>query len=591
VTINRPPRLRSCTAHVTNGMDIRTHTEPLPTAAHGDVMTESQADVAVVGGGPADCTRRWSWPGRAEGRTARRVRRPGRPVLQAPGRATHRCLRRLPPARHRADPQVRSAGVVCRTAPWSGAPRTRAAPSSPRRPHGRPRPGSHPGDVGRDRRVRTLPALPGWTLPGVVTPGFALHLATMDRVPVGSRVVLAGTGPFLLPVACALLEVGARIEALVELNHPYRPRPSVIGGALRQPARLARRPAICSPSPARRTGRTGRPRARRVRRHPGHRRGHRPRGRQRTAVGDRRAVRGLRLPPSTELPRLLGCRTEADATGTEQLPVVDADGATSVDGLRRGDGAGIAGVHAAGVRGQLAPTRSCAVWHPTAPPYGGRPSPPGPPWTVSRHWPTGSTPCRHGRHPRHHPGRRCEGVSAGEIRQAAASGWNDLHGTKAATRAGMGPCRDANAATSSLRWPGGARRSASRPGCRYGRCPWPRRSKGRRSRDPARRRRHRRRILGASAAFHLAERGYRSWCWSAAPHREGSGTTAGNLHIQASTPAAQARRSRSTAPACCRCNGGRPTTGRRSRNGSARTWSCGAAVASWSPKPPPRKRS
>jgi bacterioferritin-associated ferredoxin len=36
---------------------------------------------------------------------------------------------------------------------------------------------------------------------------------------------------------------------------------------------------------------------------------------------------------------------------------------------------------------------------------------------------------------------RCEGVSAGEIRQAAATGWNDLHGTKAATRAGMGPCQ------------------------------------------------------------------------------------------------------------------------------------------------------
>lgn len=36
---------------------------------------------------------------------------------------------------------------------------------------------------------------------------------------------------------------------------------------------------------------------------------------------------------------------------------------------------------------------------------------------------------------------RCEGVTAGEIRQAVATGWNDLHGTKAATRAGMGPCQ------------------------------------------------------------------------------------------------------------------------------------------------------
>jgi len=35
VTINGRPGTRSCTAHVTDGMDIRTHTEPLPTAAHG----------------------------------------------------------------------------------------------------------------------------------------------------------------------------------------------------------------------------------------------------------------------------------------------------------------------------------------------------------------------------------------------------------------------------------------------------------------------------------------------------------------------------------------------------------------------------
>jgi predicted molibdopterin-dependent oxidoreductase YjgC len=35
VTINDRPGSRSCTAHVTEGMDIRTHTELPPTAAHG----------------------------------------------------------------------------------------------------------------------------------------------------------------------------------------------------------------------------------------------------------------------------------------------------------------------------------------------------------------------------------------------------------------------------------------------------------------------------------------------------------------------------------------------------------------------------
>ena len=50
---------------------------------------------------------------------------------------------------------------------------------------------------------------PGWTLPGACTPGLALHLAAVDRVTVGRSVLVAGTGPFLLPAACALLEAGA----------------------------------------------------------------------------------------------------------------------------------------------------------------------------------------------------------------------------------------------------------------------------------------------------------------------------------------------------------------------------------------------
>jgi len=155
---------------------------------------------------------------------------------------------------------------------------------------------------------------------------------------------------------------------------------------------------------------------------------------------------GFGFRPSTELPRLLGCRTQPDRTGTEQLPVVDADGATSVDGLYvAGDCAGIAGVHAAGVRGQLA---ARAILRRLAP---GR-TPvrvaglrrraraldrfaaladrlyPLPAEAVAD-IPDATQVCR------------CEGVTAGEIRQAVATGWNDLHGAKAATRAGMGPCQ------------------------------------------------------------------------------------------------------------------------------------------------------
>src|SRR5690606_5712631 len=47
---------------------------------------------------------------------------------------------------------------------------------------------------------RTLP-FPGWDLPGVVTAGAAQALAKGERVAIGRRVLVAGSGPFLLPVA------------------------------------------------------------------------------------------------------------------------------------------------------------------------------------------------------------------------------------------------------------------------------------------------------------------------------------------------------------------------------------------------------
>jgi D-hydroxyproline dehydrogenase subunit alpha len=64
---------------------------------------------------------------------------------------------------------------------------------------------------------RVLP-FPGWTLPGVYTAGAAQALAKGERVVVGDRVVVAGTGPFLLPVAGSLLEAGSRVLAVLEAN-------------------------------------------------------------------------------------------------------------------------------------------------------------------------------------------------------------------------------------------------------------------------------------------------------------------------------------------------------------------------------------
>lgn len=81
---------------------------------------------------------------------------------------------------------------------------------------------------------RVLP-FPGWELPGVFTAGAAQALAKGERVVIGDRVVVAGTGPFLLPVAASLLEAGSRVLAVLEANTPS----TVARGWTRHPWQLA----------------------------------------------------------------------------------------------------------------------------------------------------------------------------------------------------------------------------------------------------------------------------------------------------------------------------------------------------------------
>ncbi|MCP3798199.1 NAD(P)/FAD-dependent oxidoreductase [Allokutzneria sp. A3M-2-11 16] len=68
---------------------------------------------------------------------------------------------------------------------------------------------------------RAIP-FPGWDLPGVYTAGAAQALAKSQRLAVGKRVLVAGTGPFLLPVAESLVDVGSQVLGVLEANSPTR---------------------------------------------------------------------------------------------------------------------------------------------------------------------------------------------------------------------------------------------------------------------------------------------------------------------------------------------------------------------------------
>lgn len=81
---------------------------------------------------------------------------------------------------------------------------------------------------------RVLP-FPGWDLPGVYTAGAAQALAKGERLVVGDQVVIAGSGPFLLPVAESLLEAGSRVVEVLEAN----PAGTVLRGWGRRPWELA----------------------------------------------------------------------------------------------------------------------------------------------------------------------------------------------------------------------------------------------------------------------------------------------------------------------------------------------------------------
>lgn len=296
---------------------------------------------------------------------------------------------------------------------------------------------------------RVLP-FPGWQLPGVTTPGFAQHLAG-EGVAVGGRVVVGGSGPFLLPVACALLRVGVDVIGVAEAGHPYRPSARSLA-AVQFPARmrelagyaatLARHRVpvwqgrIVMAAAADERGRVGSVTLAQT---------SAPTVAVATHEADAVCV-GFGFRPQLELPLLLGCAVRPDSISGDLVPVVDEQWRSSrADVWIVGEAARVAGVHAALAAGEHAAEsilrngahsggsrmlrrrnrRTAHFAQLTAATY---PAPAALARTLTSRLPGSTQVCR------------CEGIDASAIR-AAAEQTTNRGALKARTRAGMGPCQ------------------------------------------------------------------------------------------------------------------------------------------------------
>ncbi len=194
-------------------------------------------------------------------------------------------------------------------------------------------------------RERFLP-FPGWTLPGVVGIGGAQALLKSGCSFAGKRVVIAGSGPLLLPVAAALVSHGAKVILVAE----QAPRNDVVRFALG----LWRRPAALLQAARYRAGFLRVPyalgmwvtAARGVDRL------------EEVTLTDGRVERTIAcdvlcaahgLVPNTELARLIGCAVVDGAV------VVNEQQETSIPGVfAAGEAVGVGGVDLATVEGEIA---------------------------------------------------------------------------------------------------------------------------------------------------------------------------------------------------------------------------------------------
>jgi D-hydroxyproline dehydrogenase subunit alpha len=296
-------------------------------------------------------------------------------------------------------------------------------------------------------------AFPGWDLPGVMTPGGAQTLVKTQQVLPGARIVLAGSGPFLMPVATTLIEAGANIVGIYEATRPrewarHSPRLwghwARMGEALRywRTMSKARVPIRFGHIVVRAEGNEVLERVVLMK-----------------CDGEGRAIAGTErveevdtlcasygFVPSVQLTRMLGCEHRHEASKGGWVPVHDESMQTTVPGVFvAGEVAGIGGAHAAMAEGELAGLAASAA--------------------LGRSVPDVRLAAARRAQAQHRAFAalvsdvfaikphvdacitddtlvcRCEEVTAGEVRAAAQAWGANVNFVKGVTRCGMGYCQ------------------------------------------------------------------------------------------------------------------------------------------------------
>ena len=285
--------------------------------------------------------------------------------------------------------------------------------------------------------------IPGWTLPGVLTTGGLQTLIRTQLVCPGERVLLAGTGPLNLQVACELIARGVPPVAVLDSAPPpwsgawrdgirmLRAAPDLFaeGARMLWTLRRAGVPVLWSTSLCGLTGS----------------------GRVQAAVLPERTIPidvvalNAGFQPEVGLARALGVPHRFVDSGLGHLATeTDEDGRTALSSVFAvGDGAALGGARVAATRGRLAGLAAARDLGHAAREDGGTrislrralafqdalwrafPLPPVDPASID----DATIVCR------------CEEVTAGALRAELAAGLRSLAALKKATRAGMGRCQ------------------------------------------------------------------------------------------------------------------------------------------------------